>query len=478
MATRDFSKYTLYRWRYVIGYSLVALTLAGLLLFAGLYLPGGLSEAEMASVVTAHAVSLNDFSSITIAHLPYYLALKGLLSVFGVSIFTVKLLSLLLGLASAIGFILLLRRWFKPNIAVLAALIAITTGQFLFIAQSGTPSILYIFWPTALLLLGTQVTRVKRWRPVWKVLFAITAALSLYSPLSVYPLLAVAITVVLHPHLRTTVRRLSKVRIALVSAVFLALITPLVIAIINTPALGATLLGIPSSWPPNLADNAMQLVQQYFFFWEPSASSVMTPVFGLGSVLLIALGLYRLIRTRETTRSYLVISWILCLLPVLLLNPAFTTVTYIPSIMMLAAGFTSLIGYWYRLFPLNPYARVIGLIPITVLVGALVVSGFMRYAYGYHYSTSVAPLFSHDLALIPKNTTHLLVSEHEQPFYEAVAAFNNSFAVSTTPPSSEATFVATRAAAGTVGDSHTIHQIITSPTTEAANRLYVYQKHQ
>ncbi len=478
MATHDFSKYTLYRWRYVIGYSLVALTLAVLLLFAGLYLPGGLSEDEMASVVTAHAISLSDLSSLTIAHLPYYLALKGVLGLFGVSIFSVKLLSLVLGLVSAIGFILLLRRWFKPNIAVLAALIAVATGQFLFIAQSGTPSILYIFWPTALLLLGTQVTRVKRWRPVWKVLFAITAALSLYSPLSVYPLLAIAVTVVLHPHLRATVRRLSKVRLALVAALFLALIAPLIITIINTPSLGATLLGVPSSWPPNLADNALQLARQYFFFWEPSAATVMTPVFGLGSVLLIALGFYRLIRTRETTRSYLVVSWIICLVPVLLLNPAFTTVTYIPSIMMLAAGFTSLIGYWYRLFPLNPYARIIGLIPITVLVGALVVSGFMRYAYGYHYSPSVAPLFTHDLPLIPKDTTHLVVSEAERPFYEAVSSINGSFTVSTVQPSTETTFVATRAAVDVVGDDYAIQQIITSPTTEAANRLYIYQKQQ
>lgn len=478
MATRDFSKYTLYRWRYVIGYSLVALILAALLLFAGRYLPGGLSEEEMASVVAAHAISLGDFSSLAIAHLPYYLAMKGMFAVFGVSIFTVKLLSLILGLLSAIGFIMLLRRWFKPNIAVLAALIAITTGQFLFIAQSGTPSILYVFWPTVLLLLGTQVTRVKRWRPVWKVLFAVAAALSLYSPLSLYPLLAIAITVILHPHLRATVRRLSKLRLALVSAVFLALITPLVIAIINTPSLGTTLLGIPSSWPPNVAENAMTLARQYFFFWEPSATKVMTPVFGLGSVILIVIGLYRLIRTSETTRSYLVISWMICLVPVLLLNPTFTTVTYIPSIMMLAAGFTSLIGYWYRLFPLNPYARIAGLIPIIVLVGALVVSGFMRYAYGYHYSPSIAPLFTRDLALIPKETNHLVVSENERPFYEAVSSINDSFTVSTQPPATETIFTATRAAAESINEEYEIHQIITSSRSEASNRLYIYQKHQ
>ncbi|HRQ86905.1 MAG TPA: hypothetical protein PLY16_02230, partial [Candidatus Saccharibacteria bacterium] len=70
-------------------------------------------------------------------------------------------------------------------------------------------------------------------------------------------------------------------------------------------------------------------------------------------------------------------------MPVLLLNPSFTTVSFLPSVLMLAAGLTSLIGYWYRLFPLNPYARVAGLIPIVVLVGTLIFSGLERYFYGY-----------------------------------------------------------------------------------------------
>lgn len=475
MATRDFSKYFLYRWRYVIGYSLVALLLAGLLLFAGLYLPGALSGAEMDSVVTANGLSISDPSTLATAHLPYYLAQKGILSAFGVTTFTVKILSLILALLSAIGLIILLRRWFKPNIAVLASFIAITTGQFLYIAQLGTPSILYIFWPIVILLLGTQVTRVKKLRFLWKLLFAVAAALSLYSPLSMYPLLAIALAVALHPHLRAAVRRLSKLRLSFVAALFIILVAPLLYLISINPELGLALLGVPNAWPPDLAANGLQVLQQYFLFWEPSATTVMAPVFGLGSALLIVIGLYRLILTRETTRSYLVIIWILCLIPVLLLNPSFTTVTFVPSIMMLAAGLTSVIGYWYRLFPFNPYARILGLLPIGVLMSVLIVSGLMRYAYGYHYSPSVAPLFSNDLALIPKGTTYLAVGDKEKAFFDAVASFNNDFKVigsDNVPPES---FVATRAAAQDIS-GRTIDRILTNGHREDADRLYVYQK--
>lgn len=474
MATRDFSKYFLYRWRYVIGYSLVGLLLAGLLLFAGLYLPGGLSQSEMQSVVRSAALSITDPASLAIPNLPYYAFQAGIFSLFGVSIFTIKLPSLILGLLSAIGLILLLRRWFKPNIAVLASLIAISTGQFLFISQLGTPSILYIFWPIALLLLGTQVTRVKKARFFWKILFVVVAALSLYTPLSIYPLIAIALAISLHPHLRAAVRRFKKGRIIVISIIFLALIAPLVYFITAvTPSLGGALLvGSTVTWPVNLGENALTVIRQYFLFWEPSVTTIMTPVFGLGSALLIGLGLYRLIRTRETTRSYLVILWIVCLMPVLLLNPNFTSVTFVPSILMLAAGLTSLIGYWYRLFPLNPYARISGLVPIIILVGALIITGFARYAYGYHYTPAVATQFSKDLALLPKDTTQIIVSDDERAFFEAVASINGDFEVVDTP--TDKSFVVTRMANDEFG-KFKITRIITSPGSTEANRLYVYQ---
>lgn len=475
MATRDFSKYFLYRWRYVIGYSLVGILLAGLLLFAGLYLPGGISEQEMNSVVRSAALSLNSPESLAIANLPYYWFQAGIFALFDVSIFTIKLPSLILGLLSAVGLIMLLRRWFKPNIAVLASLIAVSTGQFLFISQLGTASILYIFWPIALLLLGTQVTRGKKFRLLWKTLFAITAALSLYTPLSIYPLIAIVLAIMLHPHLRAAVRKLKKIRLAFVIALFLVLIAPLVylIGFVN-PDLGLTLLGfVPQSWPPDLLANFFTLLKQYFLFWDPSITTVLTPVFGLGTALLILLGFYRLILTRETTRSYLIIIWIVCLTPILLINPAFTSVTFVPSILMLAAGLMSLIGYWYRLFPLNPYARITGLIPIILLVATLIVTGLVRYVYGYHYSPSVAGLYSNDLRLLPKDTTQLVVSDNERAFYEAVADINGTFTVVDKP--TDSVFVVTRAANKDF-EGAKIKQIITNARSTDANRFYVYQK--
>lgn len=473
MAVRDFTKFTLYRLRYVLGYSLVGLLLVGLLIFAGFFIPGGLTVDEKQSVVISESLALNNPESLAIAHLPYFMLQALSFELLGVSEFTIKLPSLILGLFSAVGIILLLRRWFRPNIAVLASLIAIATGQFLFIAQSGTPQILYVFWPIALLLLGTQITRVKRFQTLWKALFAITLAASLYSPLSIYMVLAIILTISLHPHLRNAVRRLSKPKVALGIGLATLTIAPLVWMITVNPALGLTLLGIPATMPDWLA-NIRLLAEQYLLFWAPSAGAVMTPVFGLGSFLLILIGVYRMIQTRETTRSYLVMIWLLALFPIIIINPSFISILFVPAVLLLAAGLTSLIYYWYRLFPLNPYARIAGLVPLIVLVAVLIGSGLDRYIYGYYYSPSVSSIFSKDLDLLPRDTPQLVVAAGEQPFYTAVSRYDGTFTVATEP--SESSFTATRAAreAGFETDAQ-ISRIITNAYSVDAARFFVYQ---
>ena len=476
MVARDITNFFLYRWRYIVGYSVIGLLLAGLLIFAGLYVPGGISVEEMAATVRSDNLSLSNIQSMSITSLPYYLLQAVVIHFFGISEFTIKIPSLIIALFAAVGLILLLRRWFPANIAVLASLIAVTTGQFLFIAQSGTPSILYVFWPILLLTLGTQVTRAKRGRLFWKLSFAAAAALSLYTPLSIYSLLAIAIAVAIHPHLRNIIRRLSPLKVGLSLALAAIIIAPLVYLIAINPPLGLRLLGIPTVWPPDIAANAITMLKQFFLFWEPSTTTLMTPVFGFGSVLIIGLGIYRLFLTRDTTRSYLIIIWMLCLVPILLLNPLFTSVTFIPSVLLLAAGLTSLITYWYRLFPLNPYARVAGLVPIVILVITLIGSGLDRYVYGYHYAPTTAVNFSKDLRLLPKDTKHLIVSPTEQAFYTAVSHHRDGLVVTTDARSADETLTATRDARNVIPAEYAIDRIITTTYSKDSDRLYIYKK--
>lgn len=468
----DVTSFYFYRWRYKIGYAIIGLLLIGMLVFAGLYAPGGISSNEVNSVIKSSNISLSTIDSYAVTNLPFHLLQRLSLHLFGVSNFSIKLPSLILAALSAYGLVFLLQRWFKRNIAVLGSIIAVTTGQFLFIAQSGTPDILYIFWPVCLLLLGTLIARRERPRTLWKILFFITVSLSLYTPLSIYAIIALGTAALLHPHLRFIIRQLSRVRLLAGFIIGLLALIPLAYGIIKVPQTALIILGIPAHFP-NLAANMPILWQQYLGFATPSTTLLMTPVFGLGSMLIIGFGVYRLLKTVASTQSYVILIWLVCLIPIVITSPLFTSVTFLPFVLLLCTGLDRLLSNWYGIFPRNPYARFVGLVPLVILVGALVFSGLERYSYGYHYDPYTVANFTRDLSVIPKDTTHLVVAPGQVPFYSVVAKYNKNVDVELTPTAQ--TFTATREAKGNyIG--YTISRIVTSDATNNADRFYIYKK--
>lgn len=466
----DIQKFFVYRWRFVIGYVAVGLILAAGLVFSSMYIPGGISEQEMRAVVTSDSVSPSSLLGDAPLNAPYYLLQKVSLMLFGVTLLGIKLPSLIFGVLTAIAMVVLLRKWFRPSIALLAAVIAVATGQFIFLAQSGSVGILYLFWPVALLLFGTLISKRVKLGLIWKVLFFATAALSLYTPLSIYVIVALLSATILHPHLRYIVKRLSKWKLALGLLFGGAIITPLIWTIVRDPAFGLQLLGVPTEMP-NILENLSKLAAQYFGFMTAGNGTVLLPVFGLGSMLIIMYGAYRLIRTRETVQSYIILAWLACLLPILLLNPQYTSITFVPLLLLLATGLEGILGTWYKLFPRNPYARVAGLVPIIILTVSLVVFGLERYAYSYTYASTTVNNFSRDIRLLPETTKVLRVAPHEVAFYNVVAKHRPELTVTTTTPDSA--YTATRAAKQS---TRPVSQIIVDRTASEADRFYLYEK--
>ncbi|MDD3036156.1 MAG: glycosyltransferase family 39 protein [Candidatus Saccharimonadaceae bacterium] len=468
----DISEFYSYRFRYIIGYFLFVIGLISVLIFVGLYLPGGLSNQEMQSVIRSDSINHNSIWSTNVINLPYHLLQKVSLALFGVSILSIKLPSIILAFLSAIGMLIILRKWFKPRIGVLASLIAITTGQFLFIAQNGTPEVLYLFWPICLIFIASHLPCPPKYKYICSVLLFSTIALSLYTPLSVYILLAIIGATLFHPHLRYLFKQLSRPKLIFGSVFFLIIITPLIISVIMKPSLLLTLLGIPDHWP-NLSANIKSLGIQYLGFTNPNNTTLMTPFFELGSMLIIAIGIFNTIRTIETAKSYILAFWTVCLLPVILFNPDFTSITFLPLVILLASGLSYLLSYWYDLFPRNPYARVGGLIPLVILVSVLIFSGIDRYIHGYRYDPNLSSSFSNDLKLIPKDTKELVVSSDESSFYSVYTRHRTGIILSESPTGDE--FLASRKAKKNYA-GYSIKRIITTSSINDADRFYLYKK--
>jgi len=482
MASRLFSDFITYRYRYQIGYGLIIIAFVALLAVVGLYMPGGLSEGEMGNFTKSAALDLQNISTLATPNLPFFAAQRFSMDIFGPSVFAFKLPALICAFIAGVGAVLLLRRWFRPNIALLATVIMITTGQFLYVAQSGTASITYILWSVWLLLAATMITTSERHKRFWKLLFFSVMPLSLYTPLSIYLVIAIVSAGLLHPHVRYVLRKMSRQHLILLSLLSIAIATPLAYLVMHYPNLGLQLLGIPDSWPPHLFDNLKILVQQYLNFMSPESGVLMTPVLGLGSIALIGLGAWQLFTIRYTARSYTLTAWIILLIPVLLVNPAFTSITFVPLLLVLASGLSYLLRSWYKLFPRNPYARFVGMVPLTILVAGLVASGLERYFDGYRFDPETAASFNHDLGIFNNQVkgeyiTRLVVAPSEKPFYDAVASYakpSSPIIISTTTQSASGMFAATRKAHTSIPLEPT--RIITTDDSHDSDRFYLYKK--
>lgn len=480
--------YLLYRWRYILGYGLIGLTVIGLLLLAGLFIPGGLSQDEVNSVVTSGQLvpSLHAFHPQWVIELPYHLLQRASIALFGVSQVSIKLPSLLLGILSVLGMIILLRTWFRQNVALITTALIITTGQFLFVAQSGTSGIMYIFWSVWLLVAAMMVSRRAKYGLWWKLLVCILAALSLYAPLSLYILIALASAALLHPHLRYIIRHLSKIKLTVGVLIGLVLLLPLGYSIWKDRSIGLTLLGIPSDMP-HIKDNLAHLLTQYFDFISPQHGPLLTPVFSIGSLILILLGILRLLTTKYTARSYVISAWIILLLPILLINPKFISVTFVPILLLMGLGIETLLKTWYRLFPRNPYARIAGLIPLAIMIGGMVIAGIGRYTYGYLYDPHLTHNFSKDLRLVnrildtpERGTAAIISTSAELPFYTIVAKYHKNVTATTavSEPFSAATTIFTHDAHATTPVVTTPYRIQTGPSSINSDRFYIYKTDQ
>lgn len=213
--------------------------------------------------------------------------------------------------------------------------------------------------------------------------------------------------------------------------------------------------------------------------------TIMTPAYEVASLLLVAIGIYRVATAKYTARSYIISAWLILLIPILLISPQLINVTFLPFLLLMGYGVDFLIKYWYRLFPRNPYARIVGLIPIVIFITSLTLSGIDRFVYGYLYNPSSTRHASGDLNLLKSEIAYnkdrkvitLVVSKEEQPFYEAVRRYNPSWnihhVVTESPKVNTSLIVATRSARSSVSTQPT--KILTSATSTDSDRFYIYK---
>lgn len=476
MKTR-IDKLFLYKHRFVIGFSILALFFISILILLPYIAPGGISEAEMQSVVSSDNATLEAITSGDLVNLPYRLLQKISISIFGLSLYSIKLPSILLGFATGFLLILLLNRWFKTNVALLASAITIFSPIFLFLAGSGTPTILYIFWLVLTLWLGAKIVGEKKQSPFVFLALIVSLCLSLYTPHLAYIAIGIAIIGIARPHLRHTIKSFKLPQLIIGFSLALILIAPLIFAAFIRPAILQELFFASGSI--DYFDNLSLAFAPFFSFSSNIESVYLSPLFGMATIALIVIGIIASMRSLFTSRNTAISLLVIFAILVAGVNPDIAVLIIIPVAILVATSIEYILGKWYSLFPTNPYARVIGIVPITIFIGIIVISGLVYTVFGYHYSPVVAKSFNNDITLINTHAAAgsvLLIPENtlEYNFYKILEDDKSITIMSALPDRTEGTIIS-------LGKWHEplelkLSTIITSSKSQNSDRLYIYNQ--
>ena len=494
MKKHTISKLFLYRHRFGICYAILLLGFIVTLLYLPSVTPNGLSKAEMESVVTSSNLQYDTIVDGNITDLPYHMLQKVSIMIFGLTTYGIKLPSIILGAILGMLFILLLNRWFKNNVAIMASVVAVLSSSFLYTAGSGTPLIMLVFWPTLLFWLGSKIQGENKPKPLYSFIFAVFLLLSLFTPYMIYLAGFIVLYALFHPHLRFTITHLPKVPLFIVSVIVLGIGGLIIINATKNPDTISNLIFMKDfSWGHYLLNIKDALIP--FFKWNGMVESTfIAPLIGLASLTLAITGLISTYRGFFASRNSIATYLIVFTVAISGFNPYCAILLILPLAILIAHGFRYILNKWYGLFPENPYARVFGIIPIAIFLIIMITSDISHFIFGYRYNPAVANEFSNDLILVrskvEEDTTLVVLDKTEydfykflekKPFIDVTNSKNITIvnAVPEEPTEKLATLglIEEELAEGEVSvlENYSLSRIITNSKSQNSDRIYLYE---
>lgn len=470
------SRLFLYRYRFIIGYIFLSLAFIATIVFLLFLTTNGLTEAEMKSATTSYSLNFSSILNGNIIDLPYRILQKFSIAIFGLTIFSVKLPSILIGLFLGFLLILLLNRWFKNNVALFASIITVFSAPFLFLAGFGTPLIMLVLWPTLLLWLGSKIQGKKHPKPIYSLIFAFILLLSLFTPHLIYLVGFIILFAFFNPHLRFTIKKLPKIPLITTMIIVISGITFFTISCISHPEIAKNLIWTSDFSLDHFIGN-INTAFAPFFTWNGSVESVfLSPLIGLGVLSLAIVGLISTTKGFFASRNAIASCFIVFSIILSGLNPESAILIILPLAILTAHGLRYILEKWYTLFPENPYARIFAILPISLFLGIIIVSDISHFVFGYRYTPGVANQFNNDLSLIyenlNENDTLVVTTDTEYNFYNILNKTSNIKVTDQIPINKP---FATLGKIDNAENSGNLHHIITSPKSDNSARIYIYE---
>lgn len=383
----------LYKYRFVFGYlALVTITAWTFFYRLGSLLPGINSvEAEVAT--TSMSVSQLASHPINfIYHLLQYVSTVAL----GPSPFAIRLPGVLLSILFLLLFFYVIEHRFSKRAAIVTTLLLATSSWFLNTTRLGTPAALSMVLVLLLIFITTKLET--NYKLAWLIALATVTAISFYSPYFIY--LVIGGLLLSLPTVKTKLKPTNNRDLFIAGGVFLLLLAPLIFFITRDLTIAKQLLAIPANFPnPSEYLNNITNVLGHII-WRSEAMPILhlgtLPMLEIFSVSMVALGLYHYDHELSKNLSRLVLGGLSIIVLLLAVNAdQLDFALVLPFVyFVLAGGLVILFTQWNEIFPKNPIARLIAIIPISILLFVVGNYHIERYFVAWPNSPEVVAQYS------------------------------------------------------------------------------------
>lgn len=327
-------------------------------------------------------------------NLPYSLLVWLSAAVLHRGILVNRLLAVTIGLVIALLFFVIVRAWCTYRTALLATLLFVTSSGLLHFARLGTADVLQM---SVLALLGVaQWYRAHRtYRVLLGYLLVFLLVLLWYVPGMIwFELLGL---IPLRHTIMGQVRRIKTYHLVGLAALFLATLTPLVLAAAHKPRLLLVVVGLPSHLGAltDTGNRLWHLVAALIFghsgnplLWvghAPLLSAVEAVLALLGMVYIAREGLMRRLFLFGSLGVGLVLA---------ALGGAVTFACLVPILyLFVAIGLDNLLKRWMAVFPRNPVARATGVVAVCIALGFSILYQVRSYYVAWPHTPATRAVF-------------------------------------------------------------------------------------
>ena len=423
---RSIQRSWLYRYRYLLASILLAVIVLAISIYRFWSVPSGLSASEKLSAIASGRLASGNITGLVNAPwlIPEALAIK----LYGMTIFALRLPTLLLVVASILTMMLAIRAIYRPSLAMMGGLLMACSAFTISLGRAGTPAVMTVLLLTLAILFGYYVVNAKQ-----KVAPAVGLALDLvalsYMSGGLYIVAALAVVALLHPKSRYTIKRHKKLLAGIAAAYLILLLVPMLLIGRSRTTLASLLaIGVPS-----LA-NLRQLASSYVAGSAGLTGGLVTPMLTITGAIMVVIGLITLARRGGllSLRSYVIISLLVAGVSMTAFNPDYIYLLFIPTILLEVIAVGYIVDKWHGLFPQNPYARSLAILALSILIGSISLLDINRYISAVNYRASVVYQYDQTLPAVNQLLTsnphaEIRLVVHSETDYQLYSLLTNRY---------------------------------------------------